>query len=188
MGSTNKLTASVAGVPMVARVVDALLQSHAEPVLVVTGHEPERIADALTGREVRLVHNADYADGIASSIRVGIEALGDGVDGAVIALADMPWVGTGVIDKLIDAYTADGDLSIFVPMFGRKRGNPVLWGAQHFPELTALSGDVGGQSLFHRYSAAIRHVDVDSANINIDVDTPEALQDLGIVGEGEENR
>lgn len=188
MGSTNKLTVPVAGVPMVARVVDALLQSDAEPVFVVTGHEPERIADALAGREVRLVHNADYADGIASSIRVGIEALGDGVDGAVIALADMPWVGTEVIDKLIDAYTADGELSIFVPMFGRKRGNPVLWGAQHFPELTALSGDVGGKSLFRRYSAAIRHVDVDSASINIDVDTPEALQDLGNGREGEENR
>ncbi len=188
MGSTNKLTVPIDGTPMVARVVDMLLQSRATPVLVVTGHEPERIADALEGRKVRLVHNPDYADGIASSIRVGIEALGDGVDGAVIALADMPWVDATVVDKLIDAYTADGELSIFVPMFGRKRGNPVLWGAQHFPELAALSGDVGGKALFHRHSAAICYVDVESASINIDVDTPEAMHELGIGSEGEEDR
>jgi molybdenum cofactor cytidylyltransferase len=61
-------------------------------------------------------------------------------------------------------------------MYGRKRGNPVLWGAAHFAELQQLSGDVGGKSLFHQHSEAICYVDVDSAAVNIDVDTPEGLK------------
>ncbi len=180
MGPTNKLTLPIEGVPMVARVVDTLLASRAEPVVVVTGYEPERIVDALGGREVRIVRNPDYADGIAASIRVGLAALGDDIDGALIALADMPWVDASVVDRLINAFTEDGELSIFVPMFGRKRGNPVLWAAQHFPELMALSGDIGGKALFHRHSAAICFVDVESGGIHIDVDTPDAMHELGI--------
>ena len=71
-------------------------------------------------------------------------------------------------------------------MFGRKRGNPVLWSAEHFPELLALSGDVGGRSVWRRHSEAICYVDVENAGINIDVDTPEALEELGILSEHED--
>ena len=102
------------------------------------------------------------------------------VDGVLIALGDMPWVTPEVVNKLIDAYTGDGELSIFIPMFGRKRGNPVLWGAEHLPELRALVGDVGGKVIWQRHPASICYVDVESAGVNIDVDTPDALQQLGI--------
>jgi molybdenum cofactor cytidylyltransferase len=185
MGGANKLTMHVDGTPMVARVVDAVRQSRAERVIVVTGHEPERIEEALSGRNVEVVHNPDYAEGIGTSVRAGIAALGDDVQGALVALGDMPWVSAEVIDRLVDAFTSDGELSIVIPMFGGKRGNPVLWGSQHFPELLALTGDVGGKALFHRHAAAICYVDVESASVNIDVDTPEALQDLDIQRDGE---
>lgn len=175
MGDANKLTMMVDGTPMVARVVDALLGSRAERVIVVTGHERERIEEALSGRNVELVHNQDYEEGIGASIRMGVAALGNDVDGALVALGDMPWVTAEVIDRLVDAFTADGELSIFIPTFGRKRGNPVLWGSQQFPELLALAGDVGGKALFHRHAAAICYVDVESPGVNIDVDTPNAL-------------
>lgn len=185
MGDANKLTMQVGGTPMVARVVDAVQQSRVERVIVVTGHEPERIEQALPGRNVELVHNPAYAEGIGTSVRRGVAALGDDVHGALVALGDMPWVSAEVIDRLVDAFTSDGELSIFIPMFGTTRGNPVLWGSQHFPELLALTGDVGGKALFHRHAAAICYVDVESAGVNIDVDTPEALQDLGLQRDGE---
>lgn len=186
MGDTNKLTLEVEGTPMVTRVVEALERSRVDHIVVVTGHEPERIAQALEGHDVRLVHNPAYRDGISSSIRAGVEALPEEVDGALIALADMPWVSPDVLDRLIGAFTADGELSIFIPMFGRKRGNPVLWSSLHFQELRALEGDVGGKSLFHRHSAAICYVDVQSAGVSVDVDTPQALHELGI-GQNEDD-
>jgi molybdenum cofactor cytidylyltransferase len=160
---------------MVARVVDALQQSRVQRVIVVTGHEHERIKEALAGHNVQFVHNSDYAEGIGTSVRTGVAALDDDVDGALVGLGDMPWVGTEVINRLLDAFNSEGELSIFIPMFGQKRGNPVLWASQHFPELLALAGDVGGKALFHRYPEAICYVDVESAGVNIDVDTPDAL-------------
>ena len=180
MGRTNKLTLEIEGAPMVARVVDSLHQSGVREVLVVTGHAPEEIRKALGSRKAELVHNPNYEQGMGTSVSAGIAALGSDVDAAVVALGDMPWVGTDVIAQLIDAFTPDADLSIYVPMFGRKRGNPVLWAARHFPELEQLSGDVGGKALFHQHSEAICYVDVSSAAVNIDVDTPESLHQLGI--------
>jgi molybdenum cofactor cytidylyltransferase len=180
MGETNKLTISVDGMPMVARVVDALRESGVEKVLVVTGHAPEEIRSALGDRDVEMVHNPDHEEGLGSSVRAGVCAIGDAVDGVLIALGDMPWVSSDVINRLIGAFSPDGDLSIYIPMFGRKRGNPVLWGSHHFPELRQLSGDVGGKALFHKHPEAICYVDVQSAAVNIDVDTPEALHELGI--------
>ncbi|MDH3201477.1 MAG: molybdopterin-binding/glycosyltransferase family 2 protein [Myxococcales bacterium] len=182
MGQANKLTVPVDGTPMVARVVDALRESRVDKILVVTGHAPEAIRDALGDRDVELVHNPDYEEGMGSSVRTGVSAIGNEVDGVLIALGDMPWVSTDVIGRLVDAFSAGGDLSIYIPMFGRKRGNPVLWSSRHFPELRQLSGDVGGKALFHTHAAAICYVDVESASVNIDVDTPEALHQLGIEG------
>ena len=182
MSQANKLTIPVDGTPMVARVVDALQESGIDEVVVVTGHAPEEIQAALGDREVELVHNPDYEEGMGSSVRTGVSAVADDVDGVLIALGDMPWVGTDVIGRLLDAFSPDGDLSIYIPMFGRKRGNPVLWGSRHFPELRQLTGDVGGKALFHRHAEAICYVDVESAAVNIDIDTPEALHDLGIDG------
>lgn len=184
MGDANKLTIPVGGTPMVARVVDALQQSRVQRVIVITGHEPERIKGALGDRVVELVHNPDYAEGIGSSVRVGVAALGGEVDGALVALADMPWVRTEVIHRLIDAFTSDNEHSIFVPRFGGQRGNPVLWGAQHFRELLALAGDVGGKALFQRHASAICYVDVETTSVHLDVDTPDALKEPAIHGDG----
>jgi molybdenum cofactor cytidylyltransferase len=182
MGQANKLTIPVDGTPMVARVVDTLRESGVEEVFVVTGHAPEEIRAALGERDVEMVHNPNYEEGMGTSVRTGVSAVGDDVDGVLVTLADMPWVSSAVIDRLLDAFSPDGDLSIYIPMFGRKRGNPVLWGSRHFPELRQLSGDVGGKSLFHRHAEAICYVDVESAAVNIDIDTPKALHDLGIDG------
>lgn len=175
MGDANKLLLPVDGTPMVARVVDALQQSRVQRVMVVTGHERKRIEEALSGRDVQFVHNPDYAEGIGASVRTGVASLGDDVDGALVGLGDMPWVSAEVINRLVDAFNSERELSIFIPMYGRKRGNPVLWGAQHFPELLTLTGDVGGKALFQRHPEAICYVDVESASVHIDVDTPDAL-------------
>ena len=103
-GAVNKLTAAIIGVPMVARVVDAVLASPARPVIVVTGHDADAVRAALKGRPVAFVHNPRYADGIATSIAAGIKALPGDVAGALVVLGDMPALGGGDIARLIAAF------------------------------------------------------------------------------------
>lgn len=174
MGAENKLLADVRGRPMVGHVVDALLASQADVVIVVTGHDQRRVEVGLAGRPVRFVHNPDYADGMSTSLVRGVEALGP-VDAALIALGDMPLLRADHVDRLIDAFDPGAAYSVCVPVFDRKRGHPVLWARAHFDELRRLVGDVGARDLLRQHAHLVKEVPMPDGSVNIDVDTPEVL-------------
>jgi molybdenum cofactor cytidylyltransferase len=171
----NKLLTPLAGKPVIAHVVDAALASRARPVVVVTGHQPDEVRAALAGRDVRFVHNPDFATGMASSLRTGVSATGD-VAGALICLGDMPLVAADHLNALIDAFDPAGDETILVPTWERKRGNPVLWSRRHFDELCGIAGDVGARGLLDRHADAIRSVAMPDDGITLDADTDAALE------------
>ncbi len=175
MGGSNKLLAELDGAPIVTRVVDALLASRAEPILVVVGHEAERVRAALEGRPVTFVPNPDYEEGLGASLRTGIAAVPEDVDGALVALGDMPWIRSEHVDALVAAFDPGGPGTICVPVHDRKRGHPVLWSRRHFGEMRKLGGDVGARELLERHADEVLAVTVDDPAVHIDVDTPEML-------------
>jgi molybdenum cofactor cytidylyltransferase len=178
----NKLLAELAGRPLVTHAVDAALASPARPVVVVTGHEAERVRAALAGRDVRFAHNPAPEDGLSASLRAGLAALGGEVDAAVICLGDMPFVRAEHVAALVAAFEASGRRAICAPRFEGRRGNPVLWPARFFPEMAALAGDGGARTLLDAHAAEVCYVPVADAGVVLDVDTPEAL--AALAGEG----
>jgi len=175
MGATNKLVADIGGTPMVRRVVEAALASRAAPILVVTGHMQAAVSSALAGLDVTFVANADYATGLASSLKAGIGALPPSCDGALILLGDMPQIAPEHMDALVAAFAPD---MIVVPVHEGRQGNPVLWPAKYFPELLQLDGDAGARRLIGIHAAHVREVDLGTDAIFADIDTPEALAAL----------
>jgi molybdenum cofactor cytidylyltransferase len=169
-GSTNKLTAAIAGVPMVARVVDAVLGVPVRPVVVVTGHEAPAVRAALEGRDVVFVHNPDFADGIATSIRAGVTALPEDATAVVICLGDMPALTGADIARLVAAFEGGG-ADICVPVAGARRGNPALFARRLFPELQALSGDTGARGLIAAHADQVREVRMEGTGTLTDLDT-----------------
>jgi molybdenum cofactor cytidylyltransferase len=176
MGAANKLLSEVEGAPMVVRVVDAALASRADPVVVVTGHDAERVRGVLAGRAVRFAHNADYASGMSTSLRAGLTALAEEpVDGALVCLGDMPWVRAEHLDALVAAFDPERGREIVAPFVARKRGNPILWGARFFGPMARLTGDRGARELLEQHAEQIHGVPLDDEGVLVDVDTPEAL-------------
>jgi molybdenum cofactor cytidylyltransferase len=175
MGGTNKLLLELDGAPIVARCADALLASPVRPLVVVTGHQAEEVRAALAGRALRCVHNAAPEQGLAGSLRAGIAALADEVAGALVCLADMPWVRPAHIDALLDAFAASGERAICVPSFAGQRGNPVLWPARFFAEIRALTGDRGARALLEAHADEVCYVPMSDPGVTLDVDTPEAF-------------
>jgi molybdenum cofactor cytidylyltransferase len=96
----------------------------------------------------------------------------------VIALGDMPLVSADVVRKLIAAYSPAEHRSLIVPVFGGERGNPVLWGRQHFEALKGLSGDRGARALFDQCAEELVEVAMPDDAVLKDADTPEALAGL----------
>ncbi|HEY5225273.1 MAG TPA: nucleotidyltransferase family protein, partial [Methylovirgula sp.] len=93
----SKVLALLAGRPLVLHVAQAALASRARPVLVVMGHASQKIEAALAGLDVHFVYNPAPAEGLSRSLKIGLEALGDEAEGALVLLADMPYVSAGLI-------------------------------------------------------------------------------------------
>ncbi|MBL8486658.1 MAG: nucleotidyltransferase family protein [Rhodocyclaceae bacterium] len=178
MGDANKLLATLDGLPFVVRVAEAALAARVAQVLVVTGHEAERIEAALAGRPVSFAFNRHFAQGMATSIRCGLAALRQDLEAAVVLLGDMPRVTAGAVDRLVAAFDP-ADPRIVVPVREGRRGNPVLWPRRYFREMLELTGDAGARGLIGRHADRVTAVPFETDAIFADADTPEALAALG---------
>jgi molybdenum cofactor cytidylyltransferase len=147
-------------------------------VVVVTGNDADRVAAALGDRPAQLVHNADFAAGISGSLKAGLRALDDQVDGALVCLADMPLLGAATLDRLIAAFNPVEGRAICVPTWNGKRGNPVLWSRRFFAEMAELAGDVGARHLIGEHADQVCEVAMADDAVLLDIDTPEALASL----------
>jgi molybdenum cofactor cytidylyltransferase len=175
MGEQNKLTAELAGAAMVRRSVEAIVQSDASPVVVVTGFEPEKVQQALAGMDVRYAHNPRYADGLSTSLGAGLDAIEGELDAVVVCLADMPLIQPDVINRLLAAYDPLEGREICVPTWSGKRGNPVLFDKRFFVEMRAVKGDVGARHLLGENEDSICEVPVQAHAVLEDVDSPADL-------------
>jgi molybdenum cofactor cytidylyltransferase len=178
MGTLNKLLIGIDGKPMVRHVAEAVAASQASPVIAVTGHEQERVEAALAGLPLSFVHNPDYAQGLSTSVKRGLATLPAEIDGAVVCLGDMPMVTAAAIDQLIGAFNPIEGRAICVPTRRGKRGNPVLLAKQLFPELAAVSGDIGARELIAAHPELVAEVEMESDGVLTDIDTPQALAKL----------
>jgi len=171
----NKLLAEIDGKPLVRRAVDAALTSAARPVIVVTGSEADSVDHALSGLPVTMVRNLDFRKGLSTSLIAGINAVPDDCDGAVVLLGDMPEVTAQTIDRLIAAFDPEEDRAICVATREGKRGNPVLWSREFFPDIRKLEGDIGAKGLLAENVDIVCEVEMADDGPLLDIDTPDAL-------------
>ena len=139
----TKLVAELAGKPIVRRVAEAALASRASPVVVVVGHASDVVEGALAGLQTVIAFNADFASGIASSLRAGLRATPPEIAATLVLLGDMPNVEAGLIDRLIDAWEAAPGMLAVAPLQNGRRGNPVLLARAMFEKAMRLEGEIG---------------------------------------------
>jgi molybdenum cofactor cytidylyltransferase len=175
MGGPNKLLAEIGGRSLVRIAVEQALASRARPVVVVTGHQRDKVEASLAGLDIKLVHNPNFAEGLSTSVKAGLGALPDEADGAIVCLGDMPQVTASLIDKLTAAFDPERGALVVVPVIDGKRGNPVVWARRFFPELMAIDGDIGARQVISRYPEAVTEVALTDTAALVDVDTPDAL-------------
>ena len=177
MAPLNKLLVSDnKGTAMVARVVDQALESQARPVIVITGHERDRVEEVLAGRPVIFAHAQDYAQGLSASLKAGLAALPEDIDGVMICLGDMPLVSGAMMDRLMGAFDPEEGRAIVQPTFRGKQGNPMLWAREFLPAMMEVTGDVGARHLAALHAARLVEVEMPDDGVLRDFDTTEALK------------
>jgi len=177
------------GKPLIVHVAETALASQLREVVVVLGYAALEIRRALAPlahhQRLRIVFNAEYEEGQASSIRRGVRALDPSAEAAMFLTCDQPLLTPALLDALIEAFVRHRPL-ICYPVYEGGRGSPVIFAAELFPELMGLTGDVGGRVVIEKYRARVHEQRIPSAKPLMDVDTPEDL--LALEDEVERSR
>lgn len=173
-GAENKLLATWHGVPMLAQVIRNVKTAGLTDVIIIIGHEAEKIAEIAAGEGVTTCHNPDFAAGLSTSLKAGIAALPEEVEAALILLGDMPLVRTETIAALSDAAANDLASAAFAPVYRGEWGNPVLLRRALFAPIMQLQGDQGARKVLAARDD-IAPVAVDDPGILADFDTQQAL-------------
>jgi CTP:molybdopterin cytidylyltransferase MocA len=157
--------------PLARRGVALLRDGGAAPVVVVSG----AVAVDLPG--VLGVHNPDWRSGMGSSLAVGLGAVPDGCDAAVIALVDQPLIGPEAVRRLIAAHEAGA--SVAVAAYDGVPRNPVLIAREHWAAVTALAvGDTGARPFLRAHPELVTTVECGDTGRPDDVDTASDLERL----------
>lgn len=172
------------GQPFVHVAAQTALAAGLSPLVVVTGAKAELVEAAVKDLPVIIVRNEAWQAGQSSSIRAGVRALtpgpspmqGEACGAAIFLLADQPQVTPAVLRALVERHAQDL-APILAPLVQGQRANPVLFDRVTFPDLLALSGDVGGRAIFSKHP--VTYLPWLDASLLLDVDTSDDYQKLG---------
>ncbi len=178
----NKLFLTLGGVTVLRRAVETAMAAGLDPVLVVLGHESDRARAELAGLSHIDVLNEEYASGMNTSLRAGIAALPEDAPGAVVLLADMPFVSAEMIRRLAGEFRTSA-APLVVSTYDGVVAPPILYGRALFPELRALDADVCGKRVVHRYRGEAIEIRWPASAL-ADLDVPEDVEHARVRVEG----
>jgi molybdenum cofactor cytidylyltransferase len=145
-------------------------------VIVVTGHEPERLSSIVSAFPLAVVaHNPDYRTGKVSSILAGLRRVAPDATCIVILAVDQPR-SADTLRRLLEAHD-QSKASISVPTFEDHRGHPLIFDASLLPELLAINeATMGVRAVVERDGARVREHDLGDPNVLLDLNTPIDVQ------------
>jgi molybdenum cofactor cytidylyltransferase len=168
-GVQSKLLAPVDGSPLLQRAIDAAASSQAMSCTLVTGAQALVVLGAVDLRRCSVVDNPGWAEGIASSVRAGLEQH-RGDEACIFMVADQPFISSTDLNRLIAEHRAERE-AIIALRASDVWGTPMLFPACDFPALARLCGDAGAKRFAQAHQARVRFVSAQSARAFADVDT-----------------
>jgi len=179
-GASSRMGSPKALVPYQGRpFLEHLLEVTQHPKIsvrrVVLGPHAEPIARAVQLAADEIVINADWEKGQLSSIHAGLKSLPSGLDGLLLCLIDHPLISGVLVGELIAAFYAS-HAPIVLPVFEGRRGHPVIFSSQLFPELLAAPLDVGARAVVWTRRAEICEFHTGEEGCVMNLNDPETFQ------------
>jgi molybdenum cofactor cytidylyltransferase len=172
MGEPKMLLPWVDDKPIILHIVEQLIRSRLDHIVVVTGHGSDEIKRLLKPLDVEVVHNKAYRTGeMLSSIKTGLKAMPASSAAAMLVLGDQPRLEPRVIYRVLKRYAED-TRHLVAPSYMRRRGHPIIIGRRYWKEILELPKDGSLRTVLERHNEDILYVDVDTDSILRDVDTP----------------
>ncbi len=178
-GDKNKLTENFKGKHLIQHIIHTLLKVF-DPceLLVILGHDSKIIRNLINNKDIRIVNNKKYKNGIGSSISLGIQHLDTTIQGVMIIPADMPLISAEDLIKLENEFIEHNCKKVILPKYKYTIGNPVILPKSYFATLKNLKEDFGARSQIKEND--IVKVDCDIGTV-FDIDTSKELAKANIL-------
>ncbi len=159
---------------MLETTLDQILAAGLGEVVVVTGHEAERVREILKNRPVKITFNPDFSTGMTTSIQAGLRAASPETQGFMICLSDMPLIDSAIYRQLTEVFfekIKTAQRVIVQPVFENTPGNPVIFSAVFKSEILALGHPEGCKPVVQANREFVVRVSVSNDSILQDADT-----------------
>jgi molybdenum cofactor cytidylyltransferase len=154
-------------------ILEAISRSSINHTVVVVGHHRREIESAV--QSTSIIFNADYEQGMVTSLQTGIRSLPPQSIGAFLFLVDHPVVEIETIEAMISSAAPD---RIVQPTFKGQRGHPVFFGMEVLKEILLLPSSQGADLVVRRDPGRIVEIPVNTPGVLTDIDTPEDYEKL----------
>jgi molybdenum cofactor cytidylyltransferase len=170
-----KLILPFGGRTIIENVIQNILSAGIKNIMVVTGAWEKEVIKAISGMPVRNCTNANYKNGMLSSVICGLKSLPSDAQAAMIFQGDQPEITPEVVSQLVRARGNNGK-GIILPVHNGKRGHPLFISRKYFTEVGRLNPDDGLRGLLSAFSHDILEVEVENKMILRDIDTKDDYQ------------
>ena len=169
MNGENKLTKEIQGIPLIKHSVKNILASSIDELIVILGYQKEVIEKIIDKNErIKFAFNVNYENGMASSIKTGLNNLSEKTKAFFICLGDMPMVNSDIYNQLIQS---KNNKEIIVPTYNGQQGNPILFSKSIKEKIMTIQGDVGAKKILELNKNKILNVEVGNQSIRKDFNT-----------------
>lgn len=169
----NKLLLKLGGETLIERVVKTVKGSSADEVIVVLGHEAEKVREQLVKLDCKVVVNENYMRGQSESVKVGLAAVASSAEAVMILPADVALIDAESINSVIDEHRKSKS-HIVIASHKHQSGHPILLDRALFQEVSQIDESaLGLKAVINRHRSEVKYVEVGTENVLIDIDTRE---------------
>ena len=166
---------------LVEWVVDAAVNSRLQTIVLVLGHEHQKIINALETKvrhpKLKVVINHHYRDGQSTSLKTGLACVRQTFSAVMYLLGDQPMINPNTIDRLLDQFH-DSDKDICVPVYEGQRGNPTIFKRSIYEEIMMIDGDIGARDIIAKKAERVWYARIKDPLCFFDIDSPDDLKNL----------
>jgi len=167
------------GKTLLNHAVNQAINAKADAVVVILGKNADLFEGEIDNEEVRVVINKDWKEGMASSLRLGLDTLLNSkpyIDAVIFMVCDQPHISSSVLNELITVQQKTTK-QIVTCNYGESIGPPALFHKKYFRELAKLKGDVGARNIIEQNINDVATIFFPKGKIDIDTqDDYEALK------------
>jgi len=168
---------SLGGSTVLEKAVHSFLDAGISDVRVVVGHRANDLFPTIDRLGVKAIVNANYSEGMFSSITAGVASLSSEMEGFFLLPVDNPIVSLNTVERLRNTFFST-EFGIVYPTYQGMRGHPPLISCNYVTEVLTWDKPGGMRAFLEKYEHDAVNVKVDDPGILLDMDTPEDYQQV----------